>query len=63
MSIFDRWGNLVFLKENISAGDRSQGWDGRLNSNKVAPGVYVYKIEIVNLEDEIEIKAGDVTVL
>ena len=63
MSIFDRWGNLVFLKENISAGDRSQGWDGRLNSNKVTPGVYVYKIEIVNLEDEIEIMAGDVTVL
>lgn len=63
MSIFDRWGNLVFLKENIAAGDRSQGWNGKLNSNKVTPGVYVYKIEIVNLEDEIEIMAGDVTVL
>jgi gliding motility-associated-like protein len=63
MSVFDRWGNLVFLKENIAAGDRSQGWDGKLNATKVTPGVYVYKIEIVNLEDEIEIIAGDVTVL
>ncbi len=63
MSIFDRWGNLVFLKENIAAGDRSQGWDGKFNSNKVTPGVYVYKIEIVTLDDKIEIMAGDVTVL
>jgi len=63
MSVFDRWGNLVFLKENIAPGDRSQGWDGKLNATKVTPGVYVYKIEIVNLEDEIEIKTGDVTVL
>ncbi|MBC7883905.1 MAG: gliding motility-associated C-terminal domain-containing protein [Saprospiraceae bacterium] len=63
MSIFDRWGNLMFTKENIPAGDPSQGWDGKLNAAKVTPGVYVYKIELETLEGKIEFFAGDITVL
>ncbi len=43
ISVFDRWGTLVFSSE-----DQSILWDGRLNKNFVVPGVYVYLCEYSN---------------
>ncbi|MBK9734667.1 MAG: gliding motility-associated C-terminal domain-containing protein [Saprospiraceae bacterium] len=64
MSIFDRWGNLAFFKENIAAGDKTQGWNGKFNnSDAIVRGVFVYKIEIETIEGKIEMFVGDVTVL
>lgn len=37
-SIFDRWGNRVFI-----TGDIAKGWDGKYK-NKILPGTYVYVI-------------------
>jgi len=37
-SIFDRWGNRVFV-----TGDITKGWDGKYR-NKILPGTYVYLI-------------------
>ncbi len=42
MLIFDRWGNQVFISDDI---DRL--WDGTVNGSGMAPtGVYVYKYKV-----------------
>ncbi len=46
MRIYDRWGNLVFTKENFSSNDANAGWKGTsLDGTKCMPGVYVYVAE------------------
>jgi gliding motility-associated-like protein len=39
LSIYDRWGGIVFKSE-----DESQGWDGKKAGKECPGGVYVYKI-------------------
>jgi gliding motility-associated-like protein len=46
MRIFNRWGQVVFEKNNFSVNDPSAGWDGTFQGNKAVPGVYVYQVEI-----------------
>jgi len=57
MSIFDRWGNLLFY-----ADDPSLKWNGEYNNRSVSHGVYVYYITY--LYNGIRVKKfGDITVL
>jgi len=63
MNIFDRWGNNVFTRENITTGDPTQGWDAKYKSTPVTPGVYVYKVELEYNDGTTEILSGDVTVI
>jgi gliding motility-associated-like protein len=44
--IFDRWGELVFDKNNFSANDASKGWNGMFKGKMSLPDVYVYTIEV-----------------
>ncbi len=39
------------------------GWDGKYKGQFVLPGVYVYALEIVYPEGEVEAITGDVTVI
>jgi hypothetical protein len=47
LSIFDKWGNLVFETTALIDGAPSEAWNGRLNNQgEVLPmGAYVWKIE------------------
>jgi gliding motility-associated-like protein len=56
-SIFDRWGNRVFITQNISA-----GWDGKFKGKPEATGVYVYNIVGSSGGKQVQIK-GTVTLL
>ncbi|MBK7232013.1 MAG: gliding motility-associated C-terminal domain-containing protein [Saprospiraceae bacterium] len=49
-SIFDRWGNQVFMNQNFYPNQADQGWDGTFKGTKCLPGVYVYyvKAETIN---------------
>jgi gliding motility-associated-like protein len=40
MSIFDRWGGLIYWNKDIM-----KGWNGVINGTKAQIGVYVYKIK------------------
>lgn len=64
MSIYDRWGNLVFIKKNAPANSPADGWNGEFGSGEAMQGVYVYliyvKIEGKAAED---VYAGDVTLI
>jgi gliding motility-associated-like protein len=63
MQIFNRWGNLVFSKDNISPTSEDEGWDGTMNNRLMPPDVYVYMVELELLNGKMEIVAGDITLL
>ena len=63
LSIYDRWGNLMFAKENFPANDPQQGWDGQFQGKAVVQGVYTW-LAIARLKDGgLETFVGDVTVV
>ncbi len=62
MSIYDRWGNLVFQKENFAPNLPSEGWNGKFNNEDVVPGVFVYSIHYDTISG-IKIISGDLTVI
>jgi gliding motility-associated-like protein len=45
ISIFDRWGKLIFFSDSMT-----EGWDGRFSGEGVNEGVYVFKINATNNE-------------
>jgi len=63
LAIYDRWGNQVFINEDFSTNDSSQGWDGRYNNKLVVQGVYVYFINYTDQFGSEQIDAGQLTVL
>jgi len=57
ISIYNRWGNLIFSGEN-------EGWNGRLSNGQFAKeGVYVYRLVVHTLGNQDVIKTGNVTVI
>lgn len=63
LDIYDRWGNKVYHGVNISPFDQNQGWDGFFNGNPVAQGVYTWVANVRFIDDQVEVKTGDVTVI
>lgn len=58
MTIFDRWGELIFTSNDISF-----GWDGTYLGNKCQDGTYIWKIKISDFEDEEHYYVGHVNLL
>jgi gliding motility-associated-like protein len=59
LSIYDRWGNLIFQ----STDSERIEWDGRYDGNAVDPGVYIYSIQYENRDGSMTYKQGDITVV
>ena len=59
LSVYDRWGNLIFHRKDAEVNNRDDGWSPR---GKVASGVYVY---LINYKENGESKTlyGSITVL
>jgi gliding motility-associated-like protein len=60
MIIYNRWGEIIF--ESL---DYEIGWNGLVNNgNKTAPiGIYVYKIQVINIFGEINNYVGQLKLL
>lgn len=61
-SIFDRWGNKLFAKENVPLNDKSFGWDGNYNGQPVNVGVYTYYVNYT-LRGRVYNDAGTLTLI
>ena len=64
--IFDRWGEKVFMRENLQgtpepANDNS--WDGTLNGELMMPGVYFYRMVLEFVDGTDQIIHGEVTLI
>jgi gliding motility-associated-like protein len=62
-AIFDRWGNLLFSRENFQVSGTLDLWDGTVKGEPMNPGVYVYKIEIQLINGKNYQQAGDITLI
>lgn len=64
LQIFDRWGNLVFSRDDILPNDdRSGGWDGTYNGRRLNPEVFTWWADIeLGSGERIQMR-GDVTLV
>lgn len=58
LSIYDRWGNLVYETSSKSA-----KWDGTYKGNKMNTGVFAYSLDIVYYDGIKENKSGNITLI
>ncbi|MEO1437717.1 MAG: gliding motility-associated C-terminal domain-containing protein, partial [Bacteroidota bacterium] len=61
--IFDRWGELVFERQNFDPNSRENGWDGTFKGTKLTPGVFVYMVEVEYYLGETTLLRGDVMLM
>ncbi len=63
-SIYDRWGELVFLSENFNIHSENKlFWDGRINGKDAEQDSYTYLIEVAHPNGFIESFAGSLMLL
>jgi len=63
MQVFDRWGELVYSKNNIPIERDNIGWDGTFRGQEMEAGVFMYFVEVEYLDGELAQFKGDVTLL
>ena len=61
--IFDRWGEQVFLQNNIDPLDLQAGWDGTFRGQDAPVDVFVYYAEIEYVDGVVEFVKGDVMLI
>ncbi len=63
LQIYDRWGSLIYQCQDGRPNDKTCGWDGTLNDQRVQSGVYVYYAEVEFIDGESIVYTGDLTVV
>ncbi|HUR30875.1 MAG TPA: gliding motility-associated C-terminal domain-containing protein, partial [Saprospiraceae bacterium] len=63
LSIFDRWGNMVFQKFNFIPNDPTLGWDGQMDEKPLNPDVFAYKVIVSFKDGSTKVFHGDVTLV
>jgi gliding motility-associated-like protein len=63
IQIYDRWGTLLFEKEDKELTDTDLQWDGTFRDKIVPVGVYVYVVDLLFSNGEERQIIGDITVL
>lgn len=61
--VFNRWGELVFEKLNISPNNPGFGWDGKIRGVPASPDVFVYTAEIMCDGEKASFFKGNVSLL
>lgn len=63
MKVFNRWGELVYERNNFPTDDQLAGWDGTQNGRKLPSGVFVYFLEMEFIDGSVEVVSGDVALV
>jgi gliding motility-associated-like protein len=63
MTVFNRWGQIVFDRRNFAINDPTLGWNGMFNGQKASADVYVYIIEVLCENNTVIPIKGNVTLL
>lgn len=61
--IFNRWGELIFERNNFKPNEPSFGWDGKIRGKPAGPEVYVYTAEVLCENGVSFIYKGNTTLL
>ncbi len=60
LTVFDRWGAVLFERRNFLPNDELMGWDGNQKGKRLGTGIYVYVVEVEFLDGVREVYSGDV---
>ncbi len=63
MRIFNRWGEMVFVKKNFPANDYQSGWNGMYKDKPAGMDTYVYMIDIICENGVVITYKGNVTLI
>jgi len=63
LKIFNRYGEVVFLKTNFNANDQNAGWDGTFKGKPADIGSYIYYIQVACKNGEIINLGGKILLL
>ena len=63
LTIFDRYGNLIFQRSTIDASDDLATWDGRYKGQEMPAGVYLYSGELGLLDGTVERFSGTLNLI
>ena len=61
--VYDKWGNEVYSLNNFQANDSNLGWDGNYRGKALDPGVFVWSVEVLFIDDAVEVYSDNVTLL
>ena len=62
-SIYSRWGEQVFLQENFMPNNVTNGWDGKIESEFLDSGVFIWQAVIDFIDGETIVYTGDVALI
>lgn len=60
LSVFDRWGGLVYQGKALKT---NEGWDGTINGKAAPPGIYIYTLKVLTTDDKEQVLNGMVTLV
>ncbi len=63
LAIFNRWGEQVFLVQNLGMGDEENGWDGRKDGQALNNAVFTYAAVVELIDGTTKLVRGEVTLL
>jgi gliding motility-associated-like protein len=63
MTVFNRWGLVVFQRKNFAANSESMGWDGNTNGKPAPSDAYVYIVEVICNNAQVVALHGNVTLV
>lgn len=63
LTVYDRWGEVVFHAENIPASDPAFGWDGTYRGASLRPDTYAYKVRVEFLDGNTSRHTGAVSLM
>ena len=64
LKIYNRWGDLVYVGEDLSKGDDFQeGWDGTFNGQELSADIYSWVAEVLYLDSETRTLKGSLTLI
>jgi gliding motility-associated-like protein len=63
LKVFNRWGQMVYERNNIALNDEHAGWDGTYKGQALAPDVYMYTMQARCEDGKLVTWKGDVTLV
>ncbi|MEM6319089.1 MAG: gliding motility-associated C-terminal domain-containing protein [Bacteroidota bacterium] len=60
LTIYNRWGNLIFSKNNFPPNRPENGWDGQIGNTSASEDIYLFQSVVLFANGERKMIAGDV---
>lgn len=61
--VFDRWGNLIFSRDDFLPNDPTFGWDGRVRNEPVNAGIFTYFASVELIDGSETLRKGQVSLI